>query len=152
MKKKFENTENPKIRFSPLEFSYKTYWYSVKRPGLARLIILHPQPGIYADLDIYPCETNAGELILNDASFIIGRSSEDNCSINHFLIREKHSDMINSILHEFHQKIDFQTNFYSSLFRGFLKQYYSKKELFHKVSRRETTNTIKKSIIKIYLS
>jgi mannosyltransferase OCH1-like enzyme len=84
--------------------SYKTYWYSIQRTDLARLIILHPQRGIYADLDVYPCETNVEELILTDGSFIIGRSSEDICSINHFLIHEKHSDIINSILHEFLQK------------------------------------------------
>jgi Flp pilus assembly CpaF family ATPase len=67
----------------------------------------------YADLNVYRYETNVEELILTDASFIISRSSEDICSINHFLISEKYSDIINSILHEFHQKIDFQTNFYS---------------------------------------
>ncbi len=111
--------------------SYKTYWYSIQRTDLARLIILHPQRGIYADLDVYPCETNVEELILTDGSFIIGRSSEDICSINHFLIHEKHSNIINSILHESLKKNRFSNKFLFFLIsRLFQQDRFSQTTLF----------------------
>jgi mannosyltransferase OCH1-like enzyme len=125
--RKIQKSENSLF---PLEFSYKTYWYSIQRTDLTRLRILHPQPGIYADLDIHPCETNAEEHILTDASFIIGRSSEDICSINHFLIHKKYSDIINSILHEFHQKNRFSDKFPFFLISRFSRIIFLQKRTF----------------------
>ncbi|CAF1132610.1 unnamed protein product [Adineta steineri] len=83
---------------------YKSYFYSIQRADLARLIILHSYGGIYADLDVYPQDTNLDKLILKNASFIIGRSSTDICLVNHFLISEKHSNILNSILRKIFQK------------------------------------------------
>ena len=87
---------------------YKSYTYGIQRADLARLIILHSEGGIYADLDVYPRSISIEELRLKNASLIIPRSSTDSCLINHFLMSEKHSDIINYTLHEIKSKTFFK--------------------------------------------
>ena len=83
---------------------YKSYSYRIQRADLARLIILHSHGGIYADLDAFPSEKNIEDLRLQNASLIIPRSSSDICLVNHFLMAEKHSHLLNYILHSIYQK------------------------------------------------
>jgi mannosyltransferase OCH1-like enzyme len=83
---------------------YKSYSYAIQRADLARLIILHNDGGIYADLDVHPCSTNIEELRVKDASLIIPRSSSDICLINHFIMSEQHSDILDYILHQIQSK------------------------------------------------
>ncbi|CAF1481723.1 unnamed protein product [Adineta ricciae] len=83
---------------------YKSYLYSIQRADLARLIILHSHGGIYADLDVYPHGTNLEELLRQNVSFIIGRSSSDTCLVNHFMISQQNSSILSHILENIHKK------------------------------------------------
>ena len=78
--------------------AYKSYFYGIQRADLARLIILYHEGGIYADLDVFPGDRKIEELRLKNASFIIPRSASDICLINHFLMAEQHSPILNTIL------------------------------------------------------
>jgi mannosyltransferase OCH1-like enzyme len=93
-----------KNEYLHLYSTYKSYFYSIQRADLARLIILHSEGGIYVDLDVFPISENLENLRLKGASLIIPRSSSDNCLINHFLMSEKHSYLIKYILNEIHPK------------------------------------------------
>jgi mannosyltransferase OCH1-like enzyme len=62
-----------------------------------RLIILHRYGGIYADLDVYPSQRSLDNLLLKNVSFVIARSSSDGCVMNHFMIAERHSPVIEKI-------------------------------------------------------
>jgi mannosyltransferase OCH1-like enzyme len=79
---------------------YKSYSYSIQRADLARLIILHSEGGIYVDLDVFPSSLNLEYLRLLNVSLIIPQSSLNSCLINHFLISEKHSYILDYILHQ----------------------------------------------------
>ncbi|CAF0881605.1 unnamed protein product [Adineta steineri] len=79
---------------------YKSYIYSIQRADLGRLIILHAQGGIYADLDVFPCSEQVEKLRLSNVSLIIPRSTSGSSVINHFLIAQKSSPILNYILHE----------------------------------------------------
>ncbi|CAF3108642.1 unnamed protein product, partial [Rotaria sp. Silwood2] len=79
---------------------YKEYPYSIQRADLSRLIILHSQGGIYADLDVFPCSKQIENIRLSNASFIIPRSASGLSLINHFLVAQKSSPIINFILDE----------------------------------------------------
>ncbi|CAF4082514.1 unnamed protein product [Rotaria sp. Silwood1] len=79
---------------------YKGYPYSIQRADLSRLIILHNQGGIYADLDVFPCSRQIENLRLSNASFIVPRSVSGSSLINHFLVAQKSSPIIDFILHE----------------------------------------------------
>lgn len=90
---------------------YKTYPYSIQRSDLARLIILHYQGGIYADLDVFPSSTNIDLLLLKNISLLIPRSFSGSSLINHFLISQKSSIIIDYILHQV-----YQVKFYNRIF------------------------------------
>ncbi|CAF1228632.1 unnamed protein product [Rotaria sordida] len=79
---------------------YKGYSYNIQRADLGRLIILHSKGGIYADLDVFPCLRQVENLRLSNASFIIPRSYFGLSLINHFLVAQKSSPIIDYILHE----------------------------------------------------
>ncbi|CAF1576030.1 unnamed protein product [Adineta ricciae] len=83
---------------------YKSYLYSIQRCDLARLVVLHAFGGIYADLDVYPHEKHIEKLVFNNASFIIGRSSTDDIVVNHFMISEKYSTIVEKILRSYPRK------------------------------------------------
>jgi mannosyltransferase OCH1-like enzyme len=89
---------------------YVSYPYSIQRADLARLIILHHEGGIYADLDVFPCSRKVENLRLSNVSLIIPRSSSGSSLINHFLVAQKSSKLLFFILHEvvsskFYQRI-----------------------------------------------
>jgi len=77
---------------------YQSYFYAIQRSDLARLVILYHYGGIYADLDVFPSYDNIEDFILRNVSFVIGRSSNDNCLVNHFLISEQSSPILRYIL------------------------------------------------------
>jgi inositol phosphorylceramide mannosyltransferase catalytic subunit len=89
-----------KDEYKYLESIYKSYPYSIQRADLSRLIILHSQGGIYADLDVFPCSRQIENLRLSNVSFLIPRSSTGSSLINHFLIAQKSSPIIDYILHK----------------------------------------------------
>jgi mannosyltransferase OCH1-like enzyme len=89
---------------------YKSYSYSIERADLGRLIILHSEGGIYADLDVFPNSNQIENLVLSNMSLIIPRSFTGSTLINHFLISQKSSTILHFILHqinpiEFYRKI-----------------------------------------------
>jgi mannosyltransferase OCH1-like enzyme len=90
------NTEEYKY----LKSIYLSYPYSIQRADLSRLIILHSEGGIYADLDVFPCSNKIEYLLLSNVSLIIPRSYTGSALINHFLIAQKSSTIIDYILHE----------------------------------------------------
>jgi mannosyltransferase OCH1-like enzyme len=79
---------------------YKSYPYSIQRADLARLIVLHYEGGIYADLDVFPCSRQIENLRLSNVSLIIPRSVSGSSLINHFLVAQKSSKILDFILHE----------------------------------------------------
>lgn len=94
-----------------LKSIYKSYPYSIQRADLARLIILHNQGGIYADLDVFPLSSQIEKVRLSNISFLIPRSYTGSALINHFLISQKSSNIIDFILHE-----TFQVKFYQRIY------------------------------------
>jgi mannosyltransferase OCH1-like enzyme len=99
-----------KTEYEYLYSIYKSYFYSIQRADLARLIILHAYGGIYADLDVFPCSEQIENLRLSNVSLIIPRSTSSSSLINHFLVSQKSSDILDYILHEivpmkFYQRI-----------------------------------------------
>jgi len=117
-----------------LKTIYKTYPYSIQRADLARLIILHNQGGIYADLDVFPCSSNIENILLTNISFLIPRSYTGSALINHFLISQKSSIIIDFILHQVSQ-----VKFYKRIFILPYLQVFSTGSLF-------LTNVIKNYI------
>jgi len=89
-----------KNEYKYLKSIYKSYTYSIQRADLGRLIILHNEGGIYADLDVFPCSNKIENLRLSNVSLIIPRSFTGSSLINHFLISQKSSKILNYILHE----------------------------------------------------
>ncbi|CAF3215975.1 unnamed protein product [Rotaria socialis] len=83
-----------------LYYTYKSYPYSIQRADLGRLIVLHSEGGIYADLDVFPCSRQVEKLRLSNVSFIIPRAAMGSSLINHFLAAQKSSPIIDDILHE----------------------------------------------------
>ncbi|CAF0728912.1 unnamed protein product [Adineta steineri] len=96
--------------YSYLLETYRSYPFDIQRADLARLIVLHYQGGIYADLDVFPRNRSIKKLRSSGASFIIPRSSSDSTLINHILISEQHSKVVDYLLHNaspilFYQRI-----------------------------------------------
>lgn len=94
---------NKLISKSEYKYLYDTYYsykYSIQRADLARLIVLHNQGGIYADLDVFPCSKSIEKLRLLNISFIVPRADMGSSLINHFLISQKSSYVIDYILHQ----------------------------------------------------
>jgi mannosyltransferase OCH1-like enzyme len=89
-----------KNEYKYLKSIYNSYPYSIQRADLGRLIILHSEGGIYADLDVFPCSNETENLRLSNVSFLIPRSFKGSSLINHFLIAQKSSIIIDFILHE----------------------------------------------------
>lgn len=87
---------------------YHSYRYAIQRADLARLIILHRHGGIYADLDVYPYQRSLDNLLLKNVSFIIARSSSDGCVMNHFMISERQSPIVEKILRRATRKAWFE--------------------------------------------
>ena len=89
---------------------YQSFQYSIQRADLGRLIIIHSQGGIYADLDVFPNNKSIEYLLLSNRSLIIPRSFTGSTLINHFFIGEKSSKVLDYILHQikkrrFYEKI-----------------------------------------------
>ena len=76
---------------------YESFSYSIQRADLARLIVLHHQGGIYADLDVFPCSRAIENLRRSNASFIIPRSSTGSSLMNYFLLAERSSPVLDYI-------------------------------------------------------
>ena len=83
---------------------HKSCLYEIQRADLARLVVLHSQGGIYADFEVFSSDRNIEELRSRGASLIIARSPSNICLINHFLVAERNSSLINYILHQVHRK------------------------------------------------
>jgi inositol phosphorylceramide mannosyltransferase catalytic subunit len=86
-------------RYSYLLNTYRSYMYAIQRADLARLIVLHFEGGIYADLDVFPQQRAIESLRSSGASLIIPQSSLDSCLINHFLVAPPNSSLLDYILH-----------------------------------------------------
>ncbi|CAF4029543.1 unnamed protein product [Rotaria sordida] len=77
------------MKYSCLLNIYQSYAYAIQRTDLARLVVLHFEGGIYADLDVFPQEEAIEQL----------RSSVNSCLTNHFLVAEQNSNILDFILH-----------------------------------------------------
>ncbi|CAF1063330.1 unnamed protein product, partial [Didymodactylos carnosus] len=76
--------------------TYTSYSYQIQRADLARLIILHSEGGIYVDLDVFPNRLSLDALRKND--FVIPVSSTELSLINHFIMSERQSPILNYML------------------------------------------------------
>jgi len=115
------NTEEYKY----LKAIYLSYPYSIQRADLSRLIILHSEGGIYADLDVFPSSNQIEYLRLSNMSLIIPRSYTGSALINHFLIAQKSSIIIDFILHQM-----IQIKFYNRIYISPYLQVFSTGSLF----------------------
>jgi mannosyltransferase OCH1-like enzyme len=97
-----------KEEYKYLKLIYNSYPYSIQRADLGRLIILHSEGGIYADLDVFPCSNEIENLRLSNVSFLIPRSSTGSSLINHFLMAQKSSIILDFILHEITERKFYQ--------------------------------------------
>ena len=80
---------------------YRSYPHSIQRSDLARLVILHRDGGIYADLDVFPVSRQVEALRLSNVSLLVPRSSTGSSLINHFLVAEPSSPILGHILQQF---------------------------------------------------
>lgn len=127
---------------------YKSYLYSIQRSDLARLVILYHYGGIYVDLDVYPSYENLEDLILKNISFLIGRSSSDVCLVNHFLISEKSSHIIQMILNQ----IQIKSFFKQIYFLPYLEVFSTGSIFLTKILRKRIQNFNSKSDRLVILS
>jgi len=122
--------EDLEILINKEEYKYlksisESYPYSIQRADLFRLIVLHSEGGIYADLDVFPCSNQIEYLRLSNMSLIIPRSYTGSALINHFLIAQKSSIIIDFILHQM-----IQIKFYNRIYISPYLQVFSTGSLF----------------------
>lgn len=83
--------------------TYKNYQYDIQRADIARLMVVHKEGGIYADLDAYPTETSNEPMeclqrLEYQALFapMVGNKGVS----NHFFMGQKDSEFLLWALHE----------------------------------------------------
>ncbi|OAA69631.1 Glycosyltransferase [Cordyceps fumosorosea ARSEF 2679] len=84
--------------------TYESYKYNIQRADVARLMVVHHEGGIYADLDAYPSLDTSAETIscLQNLGYqaILAPTSEDRGISNHFFMAERDSEFLLWALHE----------------------------------------------------
>ncbi|XWW97452.1 hypothetical protein V2A60_005434 [Cordyceps javanica] len=84
--------------------TYESYKYNIQRADVARLMVVHHQGGVYADLDAYPSVDTSVEAIscLQNLGYqaILAPTGEDRGISNHFFMAEKDSEFLLWALHE----------------------------------------------------
>ncbi|EGX97080.1 Glycosyltransferase [Cordyceps militaris CM01] len=84
--------------------TYESYKYNIQRADVARLMVVHHEGGLYADLDAYPSPDTSAETIncLQSLGYqvIIAPTSEDRGISNHFFMAERDAEFLLWALHE----------------------------------------------------
>lgn len=84
--------------------TYESYKYNIQRADVARLMVVHHEGGVYADLDAYPSQDTSAETIscLQNLGYqaIMASTREDRGISNHFFMAEKDSEFLLWALHE----------------------------------------------------
>ncbi|OAA78488.1 Glycosyltransferase [Akanthomyces lecanii RCEF 1005] len=84
--------------------TYQSYKYDIQRADVARLMVVHHEGGVYADLDAYPSRDTSAETIscLQRLGYqaILSPTGEDRGISNHFFMAEKDSEFLLWALHE----------------------------------------------------
>lgn len=84
--------------------TYQNYKYDIQRADIARLLVVHAEGGIYADLDAYPITANASDTVpcvqrLGYQAVFAPMTGDGGVS-NHFFMAEKDSEFLLWALHE----------------------------------------------------
>lgn len=83
--------------------TYQSYHYDIQRADIARLMVVHKEGGMYADLDAYPKDSSVETIsCLQRLGYqaIFAPSSSNGGVSNHFFLAEKNSELLLWALHE----------------------------------------------------
>lgn len=83
--------------------TYKGYHYDIQRADIARLMVVHNEGGMYADLDAYPRDSSIETIsCLQRLGYqaIFAPNSGNRGISNHFFMAEKNSELLLWALHE----------------------------------------------------
>lgn len=84
--------------------TYESYTYDIQRADVARLMVVHHQGGVYADLDAYPSQDTSAATIscLQNLGYqaILAPTGQDRGISNHFFMAERDSEFLLWALHE----------------------------------------------------
>lgn len=90
-----------KAKYTWLLSTYKGYRYNIQRADLARLVVVHAEGGIYADLDVYPRDATQIQCLQHLGLQAIFASTGGNLGLsNHFFMAERESSFLQSALCE----------------------------------------------------
>lgn len=80
---------------------YKSYPQNIQRADVARLVVIHSEGGIYADLDVYPASVDKIACIQNLRTQAVFSPTAGNGGVsNHFFMAEKESLFLEFALQE----------------------------------------------------
>lgn len=90
-----------KAKYSWLLPMYEGYSYNIQRADLARLVVVHAEGGIYADLDVYPMTVERIDCVRQLGLQAIFAPTAGNLGVsNHFFMAERGSSFLQWALEE----------------------------------------------------
>lgn len=86
--------------------TYEDYPHNIQRADIARLVVVHAEGGIYADLDAYPTSTESISCVQHlDYQAILATTASNNGISNHFFMAERNSEFLLWALHEAKRRV-----------------------------------------------
>ncbi|KAK6507742.1 hypothetical protein TWF481_006164 [Arthrobotrys musiformis] len=90
-----------KVKYPSLLPTYESYPHNIQRADMARLVVVHSEGGIYADLDVYPRAVGELQCLQNlGVQAIFGPTVGTTGVSNHFFMAEKGSPFLRWALDE----------------------------------------------------
>lgn len=90
-----------KGKYSWILTTYETYPQNIQRADIARLLVIHAEGGIYADLDVYPTSAHQIQCLQHLGLQAIFASTESTLGLsNHFFMAQRGSPFLQWALYE----------------------------------------------------
>ncbi|RVD89660.1 uncharacterized protein DFL_000658 [Arthrobotrys flagrans] len=100
-----------KVKYPSLLSTYEGYPHSIQRADLARLVVVHAEGGVYADLDVYPRAVKELQCLQNlGMQAIFAPTAGTRGVSNHFFMAEKESPFLRWALDEAKRRSGLNSN------------------------------------------
>ncbi|KAK6337013.1 hypothetical protein TWF718_009798 [Orbilia javanica] len=100
-----------KEKYPSLLSTYEGYPHSIQRADMARLVVVHAEGGVYADLDVYPRAVGELQCLQNlGMEAIFAPTAKTRGVSNHFFMAEKGSPFLQWVLSEAQQRSGLNSN------------------------------------------